>query len=280
MLLSGYTLPHGTPIRAMSNGLLLMSRGEIDGTITIGQICTCDNGSQCGPPDREAVERATVVPGATATEAPPLPVRSPSHGPDDFLIAGIGASARGLDACTRLVGALPSSNGVTFIFVQHLDPTHKSTVAKLLACHTSMAVRQATEGMLIEGNHLYLIPSGIYLSLRNGTFHLSQSHARHSRHLLFDFLPHPQAEECGARAICMILSGTGIDGSRGLKAAKEQHGLVIAQDHDEAFHDDTPRRAVMTGAVDVVLPVAKVPEALVTYDRRMALTLYRNGEGP
>jgi two-component system CheB/CheR fusion protein len=80
-------------------------------------------------------------------------------------------------------------------------------------------------------------------------------------------------------AICAILAGTGADGSRGLKAVKEQHGFVIAQDHDEAVLDGMPRSAIETGAVDLVLPVAKILEALVTYDRRMALTLYRNG-GP
>ena len=172
------------------------------------------------------------------------------------------------------MGALPAGNGMAFILVQHLDPTHESMMVDLLAGHTSMTVRQATDGMLIEREHLYVIPPGTYLSVGNGALHLSQPQARHGARLPFDFLLHSLAEECGARAICVILSGTGADGSLGLKAVKEKGGLVIAQDPDEAGYDGMPRSAIMTGAVDLVLPVAKIPDALVKYDRRMALTAH------
>ena len=200
----------------------------------------------------------------------PLPARGPPRGLEDFPVVGIGASAGGLDACRKLVGALPAGNGMAFILVQHLDPTHESMMVDLLAGHTSMTVRQATDGMPIERDHLYVIPPGTYLSVGNGALHLSQPQARHGARLPFDFLLHSLAEECGARAICVILSGTGADGSLGLKAVKEKGGLVIAQDPDEAGYDGMPRSAIMTGAVDLVLPVAKIPEALVKYDRRMA----------
>ncbi len=106
-------------------------------------------------------------------------------------------------------------------------------------------------------------PPATYLSVGNGALHLSQPQARHGARLPFDFLLHSLAEEYGARAICVILSGTGADGSLGLKAVKEKGGLVIAQDPDEAGYDGMPRSAIMTGAVDLVLPVAKIPEALV-----------------
>jgi two-component system CheB/CheR fusion protein len=150
-------------------------------------------------------------------------------------------------------------------------------MVNLLADHTSMNVRQATDGMLIERNHLYVIPPGTYLSVGNGALHLSQPQARHGLRLPFDFLLRSMAEECGARAICVILSGTGSDGSLGLKAVKERGGLVIAQDPDEAGYDGMPRSAITTGAVDLVLPVAKIPEALVKYDRRMAVARTHNG---
>ena len=201
----------------------------------------------------------------------PLPARGPARGSGDFPVVGIGASAGGLDACRKLVDALPADNGMAFILVQHLDPTHESMMVDLLAGHTSMTVRQATDGMPIERDHLYVIPPGTYLSVGDGALHLSQPQARHGARLPFDFLLHSLAEECGARAICVILSGTGADGSLGLKAVKEKGGLVIAQDPDEAGYDGMPRSAIMTGAVDLVLPVAKIPEALVKYDRRMAL---------
>jgi two-component system, chemotaxis family, CheB/CheR fusion protein len=178
------------------------------------------------------------------------------------------------------VGELPAGNGMAFILVQHLDPTHQSMMVDLLAGHTSMTVRQATDGMLIEREHLYVIPPGTYLSVRNGALYLSQPQARHGARLPFDFLLNSLAVDCGARAICVILSGTGADGSLGLKAVKEKCGLIIAQDPDEAGYDGMPRSAITTGAVDLVLPVAKIPDALVKYDRRMALTRAHNGSLP
>jgi two-component system CheB/CheR fusion protein len=166
--------------------------------------------------------------------------------------------------------ALPADSGMAFILVQHLDPTHESMMVDLLTSHTLMTVRQATDGMLIEREHLYVIPPGTYLSVGHGALHLSQPQARHGARLPFDFLLHSLAKECGARAVCVILSGTGADGSLGLKAVKEECGLVIVQDPEEAGHDGMPRSAIMTGAVDLVLPVAKIPDALVKYERRMA----------
>jgi two-component system CheB/CheR fusion protein len=87
-------------------------------------------------------------------------VRGPARGPDDFLIVGIGASAGGLDACRKLIEALPASNGMAFILVLHLDPTHESMMVDLLARHTRMAVHQAADGALLEPDHLYVIPPG------------------------------------------------------------------------------------------------------------------------
>jgi two-component system CheB/CheR fusion protein len=202
--------------------------------------------------------------------------RGPLRDAKDFPIVGIGASAGGLDACRKLVGALPADNGMAFILVQHLDPSHESMMVDLLAGHTSMTVRQATDGMPLERDHLYVIPPGTYLSVGNGTLRLSQPQARHGARLPYDFLLHSLAEMCGPRAVCVILSGTGADGSLGLKAVKEKHGLVIAQDPDEAAYDGMPRNAIMTGAVDFVLPVAKIPDALVKYDRRLTIARKQN----
>src|SRR5476651_1621301 len=185
-------------------------------------------------------------------------IQSPGSraGRADFPIVAIGASAGGLDACRKLLDALPADNGMAFILVQHLDPTHESMMVDLLAGHTSMTVRQATDGMPIERDRFYVIPPGTYLAVGNGALHLSQPLARHGARLPIDFLLHSLATEYGERAICVILSGTGADGSLGLKAVKEQGGLVIAQDPSEAAYDGMPRSAIMTGAVDLVLPVA------------------------
>jgi two-component system, chemotaxis family, CheB/CheR fusion protein len=160
----------------------------------------------------------------------PVPAQVSPRGPGDFAVVGIGASAGGLDACKKLVGALPVGNGMAFILVQHLDPTHESMMVDLLAGHTSMTVLQATDGMVIEREHLYVIPPGAYLSVRNGALRLSHPPAPRGTRLPFDFLLHSLADEYGARAICVLLSGTGADGSIGLKSVKEKGGLVIVQD--------------------------------------------------
>ena len=198
-------------------------------------------------------------------------------GPQDsagsFTVVGIGASAGGLEACRKLVEALPDGTGMAFILVQHLDPTHESMMVDLLAGHTSMTVREASDGMKLERNQLCVIPPGTYLSVQDGCLHLSQPLARHGARFPFDFLLNSLAETYGARAVCIILSGTGADGSLGLKTIKERGGLVIAQDPDEAGYDGMPRSAVATGSVDLVLPVAEIPAALASYEQRMAAGL-------
>jgi len=210
----------------------------------------------------------------------PSLARFAARGVVDFPVVGIGASAGGLDACTRLVDALPAGSGMVFILVQHLDPTHESMMVDLLAGHTSMSARQATDGMLIERDFFYVIPPGTYLSIASGVLQVSQPQARHGTRLPFDFLLRSLAEECGPRAIGVILSGTGADGSLGLKMVKENGGLVIAQDPDEAEFDAMPRNAIMTGSVDLVLPVAKIPGALVKYARRMARAPQQDRSAP
>ena len=206
-----------------------------------------------------------------------LPPRDSSLSAGNMTVVGIGASAGGLEACRLLLAALPAGNGMGFVLVQHLDPTHESLMVDLLAAVTPMVVQQATDGMLIEPDHVYVIPPGTYLSVGQGALHLSEPLARHGARLPFDFLLHSLAEEYGARAVCLILSGTGADGSVGLKSVKEHCGLVIAQDPDEAGFDGMPRSAIMTGGVDLVLPVAKIPEALAQYDRRIARAQVASG---
>ena len=201
-------------------------------------------------------------------------------GHDSFPVVGLGASAGGLDACRRLLAALPPGTGMAFILIQHLDPTHASMMVDLLAGHTPMKVQQAADGMPLEREHVYLIPPGHYLSIRGGALRLSEPRERHGARLPFDFFLRSLAEELGERAICVILSGTGGDGSLGLKAVKEKGGLVIAQDPDEAEYDGMPRSAIMTGAVDLVLPVAKIPETLAKYGRQLVLNGARKGPAP
>ncbi len=193
---------------------------------------------------------------------------APARDGADFPIVGIGASAGGLEACRHLLDALPAGNGMAFILVQHLDPNHESMMVDLLAGQTSMTVCQVTDGMPVERDHLYVIPPGAYLSAGSGVLHLTEPQARHGARLPFDFLLNSLADEYGERAICVILSGTGADGSLGLKAVKSKGGYIIAQSPDEAAYDGMPRSAIATGMVDRVLTVAQIPETLAEWEER------------
>ncbi len=182
-----------------------------------------------------------------------------------FPVVAIGASAGGLDACRKFLGGLPPHSGMAFILVQHLDPTHASMLVELLASQTPLKVCEAADGAPVAPEHLYVIPPGLYLSVSGGALKLSQPEARHGARMPFDFLLQSMAEEYSDRAVCVMLSGTGADGSRGLKALKECGGLVVAQDPDEAGFDGMPRSAIETGAVDQVAPAANLPEAIIAY---------------
>ncbi len=182
--------------------------------------------------------------------------------PSAFPVIGIGASAGGLEASTRLLDALPPSMGMAFILVQHLDPAHASLMAELLAKHTEMTVLEAVDGMHIEPDHLYIIPPGTYLSAAKDVLHVSKPLARHGLRLPFDFLLNSLAENYGPRAVAIILSGTGADGSIGVKAVKQHGGYCIAQDPDEADYGGMPRSAIATGVVNATLRVADMGAAL------------------
>jgi two-component system, chemotaxis family, CheB/CheR fusion protein len=181
------------------------------------------------------------------------------------LVVGIGASAGGLEACKKLIAALPANGGVAAILVQHLDPTHESLMVALLAVDARIPVLQAVDGMPIKRDHLYVIPPGVYLSVKNGALRLSPPQARHGARLPFDFLLRSLAQSYGARAAAVILSGTGADGSEGLKSIKQSGGLVIAQDPREAEYDGMPRSAIATGQVDLVLPAVEIAHTLIAH---------------
>jgi two-component system, chemotaxis family, CheB/CheR fusion protein len=202
------------------------------------------------------------------------PVKVPRglHSPD-FPIVAIGASAGGLDACTKLINALPARTGMAFILVQHLDPNHESMMADLLAGHTAMTVQQAGDGMTIAPDQLYIIPPGTYLSVSSGTLRLSEPNARHGARLPFDFLLNSLAEDCPTRTVSVILSGTGADGSIGLKALHDAGGFTIAQEPAEAEYDGMPKAAIAAGVVDLVLPVAEIAGALIDPEGRTPRTV-------
>ena len=183
-------------------------------------------------------------------------------------IVAIGASAGGLEAVSRLFEAIPAQTGMTFIVVQHLDPAHKSLMADLLGEHTTMPVVEAAEGGTLLADHVYVIPAGRFLSVRSGLLHLTAPDLRHGVRLPFDFLLRSIAQSCGARAIAVILSGTGGDGSAALQALHEAGGRVIAQAPEEAEFSGMPQTAIATGLVDRIARVADIPAALAELRKR------------
>jgi two-component system CheB/CheR fusion protein len=183
----------------------------------------------------------------------------------EICVVGIGASAGGLEACRQMLAALPATPGMAFILVQHLDPTHESMMVELLGSATSMPVVQAADGMVLAADHLYIIPPGVYLALDGNRLKLSTPLARHGARLPFDFLLKSLAHSAGKRAVCVVLSGGGADGTLGLAAVKAAGGLVIAQDPTEAGYDGMPRSAIATGVVDLILPVMDIAAELARH---------------
>ena len=202
------------------------------------------------------------IPPSPAVKSKPAAGASPGS---PLTVIGIGASAGGLEAATQLIKAWPPESGMTFILVQHLDPKGGSMLAALLAPHTTLTVCDAAEGMPILPEHLYVMPPGAYLSASAGALHLTTPPVRHAARMPFDVLLKSLAAEYGNRAGCVVLSGTGTDGSAGLRAIKAKHGVVAVQDPAEASYDGMPRSAVETGLVDFVLPLAAIPAALCAF---------------
>jgi len=199
---------------------------------------------------------------------PTPPSRQPRR--DDFLVVGLGASAGGLEALYRLFDALPCDTGMAFVLVLHLDPTHSSMIADLLSGHTTMAVTEAADGMPIQPDCVYVIPPGAYLSIGEGLLRLTNPSERRGARMPFDFFLRSLAQDCGARAVGVVLSGTGGDGSGGLLAVRDNGGLVIAQEPREAGQAGMPRNAILTGAVDLVLAAGAIPAALLEHRQRSA----------
>lgn len=190
----------------------------------------------------------------------------------DFLVVGIGASAGGLEACSKLLNDLGDGSAMAFILVQHLSPNHESLMVSLLARHTKMKVLQATDGMMVERDHFYIIPPGTYLSVAKGYLHVSPPQAHHKARQPFDYFLKTLALDYGARAACIVLSGTDGDGAVGLKSIKEKGGLVIAQQPTEAGFDGMPQSAIATNLVDHVLPVSAMLDALLKFSKLKSQT--------
>ncbi|HSA79035.1 MAG TPA: chemotaxis protein CheB, partial [Nitrospirota bacterium] len=184
-----------------------------------------------------------------------------------FLIVGVGASAGGLEAFTKLLEHLPPDTGMAFVLVQHLAPTKDSMLAKLLSKATSMPVREVQDGMIAESDHVYVIPPNTALTIFHGKLRLLPRGEAHTQHMPVDSFFRSLAEDQGQDAVGVILSGTGSDGSLGIRAIKAEGGIVMAQEEQSAKYDGMPKSAAQTGAVDFILPPEKIASELVRISR-------------
>jgi two-component system CheB/CheR fusion protein len=217
--------------------------------------------------------------GAMASRARSRPAKSPEpqqvsslpqeHARDvtAIRVAGIGASAGGLDAFTELVSALPVDTGLAFVLIQHLDPRHHSMLVDILAGATGIPVQEVTDGMRIERDHIYVIPPDTEMTIQDGALRLKPRTAKVPHRPLDSFFS-SLAQERKSGAIGVVLSGNDADGALGLQAIHEAGGITFAQSPESAKFDVMPRAAAV--AADFVLPPAGIAERLVRIARHDA----------
>ncbi len=180
-----------------------------------------------------------------------------------FPVVGIGASAGGLRALTKVFEGLPAAPGMAFVVVMHLSPKHQSTAPEILQRVTRMPVMQVTEATRIERDRVYVIPPTHALTMVDGHLSLGQLERDRGRHIVIDLFFRTLAQAHKERAVAVVLSGTGADGSVGIAEIKEQGGVVIAQSTADAEFDGMPKSAIDTGKVDIELPASDIGQRLL-----------------
>ena len=186
---------------------------------------------------------------------------------DGFPIVGIGASAGGLAAFEAFFSGMPADidPGMAFVLVQHLAPDHKSILTELIQRYTRMQVFEVEDGMVVQPNCAYIIPPNRDMAFLNGALQLLEPGMPRGQRLPIDFFFRSLAQDQRERAICVVLSGTGSDGTQGVRAIKGEGGMVMAQSPESTEYDGMPRSAIATGLVDYELPPAEMPAQLMAY---------------
>lgn len=199
----------------------------------------------------------------TKAPAGARPPNDAGEGPS--YVVAIGGSAGGLEAFERFFAGIPPNTGMAFVVIQHLDPAHETLMPELLQRSIAMPVREIEDGMVVEPDSIYVIPSNADLSISDGRLHLSKPAQAHGHRLPIDTFFQSLAAEFGDRSIAVIVSGMGTDGTQGLKAVKEASGVVLVESPDSAKFDGMPRSAVGTGQVDYVAGIDDLPKELIAY---------------
>ncbi|GAA5043159.1 hypothetical protein GCM10011506_46380 [Marivirga lumbricoides] len=176
-------------------------------------------------------------------------------------VIGIGASAGGLESLEQFFQQIDNNSGFAYVVIQHLAPNHKSLMDELLARHTDLPILIIEDGMELKANHIYLNPPKKFVKITNNKTLLSEKASKELSFPISSFLV-SLAEDLGEYCAAIIFSGTGSDGSEGVKAIKEKGGLVVVQDPSSAKFDGMPKNAIATGAVDKILTAESIPEAL------------------
>ena len=199
-------------------------------------------------------------------EAQPVDDEQPPRLP--FAVVGVGASAGGLEAFTEFLNVMPPDSGMAFVFILHLPPDHRSLVAEVLSRHTKMRVTEAGDRMPVEPNHVYVIRPAHVLTIKEGHLHLGPrlDGPKVANRPVDDFFK-SVADEQRERAIAIIMSGMGSNGTAGSQAIKAVGGLCIAQDPESAQFPSMPRHLIDTGYADFIVPPAEMPEVLLQYAR-------------
>lgn len=184
-----------------------------------------------------------------------------------FPIVGIGASAGGLEALEVFFANMPSDSGISFVVIQHLDPKRKSIMGTILERYTKMKVLEIEDRMKVKPNCIYLNPPNKNIEIINRTLYLAEPTESRRIRLPIDSFLRSLAMDQREKAICIILSGTGTDGTLGLKAVKGEGGITLVQEEEQAKYSGMPESAIDTGLVDCILPVEKMPGELLKYSR-------------
>jgi two-component system CheB/CheR fusion protein len=209
----------------------------------------------------------------TIEEESPSPTKDSPHSikAQSFHIVGIGASAGGLEAIEQLFKKMPPDSGMAFVIVQHLDPARHSSMPEIMSRLTKMSVYVAADGMKVAANSIYLNPPDKNLGVGNGVLYLQEVVESRGLRLPVDFFLRSLAKDRGADAIAIILSGTGSDGTLGLRAIKAEAGTAFVQDPESARYDGMPRSAINAGLADFVLPPEEMPQKLIDFVKHVAV---------
>ena len=188
---------------------------------------------------------------------------------EPFLVVGLGASAGGIGVLKEFFRHVPATTGNAYVVILHLSPEHESLLSEILQTVATIPVSQVTERVKLERDHAYVIAPNKSLSVVDGHLAVSDVIGFEARRAPVDIFFRTLAEAKDNHAVCVVLSGTGPNGSMGLKRVKERGGIAIAQDPEEAEFSDMPRNAVATGLVDYILPVREIPTKIQAYQQRL-----------